>query len=96
MSVFVRIRKPLGFQVYSTDIYPAKVTLGFSSFILSEFIRNGKPLSFRPYYIFWKEKPQGFCYILFLLIRKEKPEFQALQYPYLHGNRNINRFPGDF
>ena len=30
------------------------------------------------------------------LIRKEKPEFQALQYPYLHGNRNIDRFPGDF
>ena len=51
MSVFVKVRKPLGFQVYSTDIYRAKVTLGFSSFILSEFIRNGKPLSFRPFYI---------------------------------------------
>ena len=28
--------------------------------------------------LFWKVKPQGFCYILILSIRKEKPEFQAL------------------
>ena len=51
MSVFVKIRKPLGFQIYSTDIYRVKVTLGFSSFISREFIRNGRTIGFRPYYI---------------------------------------------
>ena len=71
MSVFVKIRKPLGFKVYSTDVYRAKVTLWFSSFILREFIRNWKPLGFRPYYsivsIFLESETTGFLLHLILI-----------------------------